>query len=69
MKRSPHFCFLLLLSLSAFALDQGHARYVGGTVPGLTAESLDGSIPRPRLHSHPTYRKPSADSLRLHRVA
>jgi hypothetical protein len=37
MKRSPHFCFPLLLSLSAFALDQGHALYVGGTVPGVTA--------------------------------
>ena len=37
MKRFPHFCFLLLLSLSAFALDRGHARYVGGTVPGVTS--------------------------------
>ena len=37
MKRFPQFCFLLLLSVSAFALDEGHARYVGGTVPGLTA--------------------------------
>jgi hypothetical protein len=37
MKRFPQFCFLLLLSLSAFALDQGHARYIGGTVPGVTA--------------------------------
>lgn len=37
MKRFPQFCFLLLLSVSAFALDEGHARYVGGTVPGITA--------------------------------
>jgi hypothetical protein len=38
MKRFPQFCFLLLfLSVSAFALDQGYARYVGGTVPGVTA--------------------------------
>jgi hypothetical protein len=35
MKRFPQFCFLLLLSLSAFALDEGHARYLGGTVQGL----------------------------------
>lgn len=31
MKGFPQFCFLLLLSLSAFALDEGHARYVGGS--------------------------------------
>ncbi len=37
MKAFLQFCFLLLLSLSAFALDDGHARYVGGTVPGFTA--------------------------------
>src|ERR1035441_4265354 len=37
MKRFPQFCFLLLLSLSAFALDEGHVRYVGGTVPSVTA--------------------------------
>ena len=37
MKVFPQFCFLLLLSLSTFALDEGHARYVGGTVPGVTA--------------------------------
>jgi hypothetical protein len=37
MKRFPQFCFLLLLSLSAFALDEGHARYVGGTVQGVPA--------------------------------
>lgn len=37
MKRFPQFCLLLLLSLSAFALDEGHARYVGGTVPSVTA--------------------------------
>ena len=40
MKRFPQFCFLLLLSLSAFALDQGHARYVGGTVPRVTAGAV-----------------------------
>ena len=37
MKRFPQFCFLLLLSLSAFALDEGHVRYVGGTLPGVPA--------------------------------
>ena len=37
MKGFLQFCFLLLLSLSAFALDDGHARYVGGTVPGISA--------------------------------
>lgn len=37
MKGFLQFCFLLLLSLSAFALDGGHARYVGGTVTGFTA--------------------------------
>jgi len=37
VKRFLPFCFLLLLSLSAFALDDGHARYVGGTVPGISA--------------------------------
>ena len=37
MTRFPQFCFLLLLSLSAFALDEGHARYVGGTVRGVPA--------------------------------
>jgi len=37
MKRFSQFCLLLLLSLSAFALDDGHARYIGGTVPGVTA--------------------------------
>jgi hypothetical protein len=36
MKGFPQFCLFLLFSLSAFALDEGHARYVGGTVPGLT---------------------------------
>jgi hypothetical protein len=37
VKRFSPFCFLLLLSLSASALDEGHARYVGGTVPDVTA--------------------------------
>ena len=37
MKRFLPFCFLLLLSLPAFALDDGHAKYVGGTVPGVDA--------------------------------
>jgi hypothetical protein len=37
MKRFPQFCLLLFLSLSAYALDGGHARYVGGTVAGVTA--------------------------------
>jgi hypothetical protein len=40
MKRFPQFCFLLFLSLSALALDEGHARYVGGTVPGVTAGDI-----------------------------
>ena len=30
-------CFLLLLSVSASALQLGYAKYVGGTVPGVTA--------------------------------
>jgi len=37
MKRFPQFCLFLFFSLSAFALEEGHARYVGGTVPGLTS--------------------------------
>lgn len=37
MKRFPQFYFLLLLWLSAFAIDEGHARYVGGTVQGVPA--------------------------------
>ena len=37
MKRFPQGCLLLVLSLSAFALDDGHARYVGGTIPGVSA--------------------------------
>jgi hypothetical protein len=37
MKGLLPFCFLLPLSLSAAALDDGHARYVGGTVPGLAS--------------------------------
>jgi len=37
MRGFPQFCFLLLLSLSAYGLDEGHARYVGGTVPGTPA--------------------------------
>lgn len=36
MKRFLPFCFLLLLSLSASALENGHAKYVGGTLPGVT---------------------------------
>ena len=40
MKCFPQFCFLLLLSLSAFALDEGHARYVGGTVQGIPAGAI-----------------------------
>lgn len=35
MKRFRQFCFLLLLSLSASALENGHAKYVGGTLPGV----------------------------------
>jgi hypothetical protein len=35
MKRILPFCFLLL-SLSASALENGHAKYVGGTLPGVT---------------------------------
>jgi hypothetical protein len=37
MKRFPQFCLFLFFSLSAFALEEGYARYVGGTVPGLTS--------------------------------
>src|SRR5258707_15703788 len=35
MKSFPQFCLLLLFSLSASALDEGHARYIGGTVSGV----------------------------------
>ena len=35
--------FVLLLSLSASALDEGHARYLGGTVPGITA-GVEGQL-------------------------
>jgi hypothetical protein len=34
------FCLLLLLSLSASALENGHAKYVGGTLPGVTAGTV-----------------------------
>lgn len=37
MKRFLQFCLFLFLSLSASALDDGQAKYVGGTVPGVTA--------------------------------
>jgi hypothetical protein len=43
MKRflSTLFFFLLLpLSLSAFAIEDGHAKYVGGTVPSLAAVTI-----------------------------
>jgi hypothetical protein len=32
--------FFLLLSLSASALENGHAKYVGGTVPGVAAGTI-----------------------------
>ena len=37
MKGLPHLCFLLLFSISALALDDGHAKYTGGTIPGVAA--------------------------------
>ena len=37
MKGFLQFCFLLILSLSAAALEDGHAKYVGGTLPSVTA--------------------------------
>lgn len=37
MKRSLQLAVVLLLSFSAAALDDAHVRYVGGTVPGITA--------------------------------
>jgi hypothetical protein len=37
LKKSLQICFVLLLSFSAAALDDTHVRYVGGTVPGVTA--------------------------------
>lgn len=40
MKTFLQFCFFLLLSLSASALEDGHAKYVGGTVPGVTAGTV-----------------------------
>lgn len=36
MRKFLPFCCLLLLSLSAFAIANGHAKYVGGTQPGVT---------------------------------
>jgi hypothetical protein len=40
VKRFLPFCFLLLLSLSASAFQGGHAKYVGGTLPGVTAGTV-----------------------------
>lgn len=40
MKRLLQFCFLLLLSLSASALENGHAKYVGGTLPRVAAGTV-----------------------------
>jgi hypothetical protein len=40
VKQFLPFCFLLLLSLSASALENGHAKYVGGTLSGVAAGSL-----------------------------
>jgi hypothetical protein len=37
MRTALHLAVVLLLSLSAAALDDAHVRYVGGTVPGLSA--------------------------------
>lgn len=37
MKKPLAFCFFLLLSLSAAAVDDGYAVYVGGTVPNINA--------------------------------
>jgi hypothetical protein len=34
------FCLFLLLCLSASALEPGHAKYVGGTVPGVPAGTI-----------------------------
>jgi len=42
VKRLLPFCFFLLLSMPALALEDGHAKYVGGTVPGV----LSGVIAR-----------------------
>lgn len=33
-------CLVILLSLSASALDEGHVMYVGGTVPGVNAGTV-----------------------------
>jgi hypothetical protein len=40
MRRFLPFSFFLLLSLSASALEDGHAKYVGGTVPGVEAGTV-----------------------------
>jgi len=40
MKGFLPFSFFLVLSLSASALEDGHAKYVGGTVPGVTAGTV-----------------------------
>ena len=40
MKGFVQFCFLLFLSLSAAALTDGHAKYVGGTAPNMIAGAV-----------------------------
>jgi hypothetical protein len=40
VKQFLPFSFFLLLSLSASAFENGHAKYVGGTVPSLTAGTV-----------------------------
>jgi hypothetical protein len=40
MNRFLPFCFLFLLSLPAAALDDTHAKYLGGTVPGITVGAV-----------------------------
>lgn len=40
MKGSLALSFFVLLSMSASALENGHAKYVGGTVPGVTAGTV-----------------------------
>jgi len=40
MKRFLAFCVLLILVLPSAALDDGHAVYVGGTIPGLNAGTV-----------------------------
>lgn len=63
MKPFPQFCFLLLLSLSAFALDEDHAPYLERHRAGRSHRSHRMSRYHLAYISHPqTRRKRSAEA-------